>query len=92
MFSEFINQHPNFAKILLVLFIFAAGWFDQLLFKRKDLACAAWFFGLLVGSVSIISFEGLGFSRWIIAPLVMLVGLIFIIRYYKKSGRNPPRF
>jgi positive regulator of sigma E activity len=86
--SEFFHNHSDLTKILLVIFIFLVGCFENIIFEQKAIPCATWFFGLLLGVVSIASFERLGVIRWIFAPLVLIIGFIFIVRYYKKANRN----
>jgi hypothetical protein len=86
--SEFIHNHLDLMKIFLVIFIFLVGCFENIIWERKDIPCVTWFFGLLVGAVSIASFEWLGFLRWIFAPLALIIGFIFIVRYYKKTNQK----
>jgi len=71
-------------KILFLIVLFLFGYyFDAIFLKRKDLACITWFWGLAVLTVWIIFPPTT--IRICVGAIVFIVGMIFLVRYYKKS-------
>jgi hypothetical protein len=81
--STLLERHGTAVAVLALGAVFASGFFDAAVLKRKDWACATWFVGLMSLSAWIA-------YSWTSASIlggvvVFASGLILLIVYYRKS-------
>ena len=84
MIEKLFNIHPVGSIVLLATLSFIVGIMEQIGFKRTDLACITWFFGVLVVSVGVASFDWLGIVRWPLGFILLIVGSLLIVRIYRR--------
>lgn len=81
------NTHQDIAKVALVLAFVGFGLLDLQIFKRKEIACGSWFFAVTFAAVIVLSFEWLGFLRWVLAPAILISGQTFLV-IFSRLGRK----
>lgn len=88
--SELLERHGTAMAVLALAAVFASGFFDALILKKKDWACATLFVGL-VSLAAWISYSWTTGSI-LVGAVVFVSGLILLIVYYrswKTNARKP---
>jgi len=78
-----VEHHPTATRVLVLAAIFGSGYFDAVVLKSKDLACATWFMGLAALAIWIA--YPLTTSRILLGAAVLVSGLVLMIIYYRKQ-------
>lgn len=82
--------HGTSLGVLALVAVFASGFFDAVVLKKKDWACATWFVGLL----SLTAWIAYSWTTGSIvaAAVVFASGLILLIVYYRnwKTDASKP--
>jgi hypothetical protein len=73
-------------RILGLTVIFLIGYLEGAVLKRRDIACATWFWGLAALTAWIA--YPLTIVRICIGAIVFVSGVILMITYYKRAKRG----
>ena|SRR5437868_3551722 len=81
--NALLERHGIAVAALVLAAVFASGFFDAVVLKKKDWACATWFLGL----VSLAAWIAYSWTTASIlaGAVVFASGLILLIVYYRSS-------
>ena len=86
---NWINQNPTIATFLVVGLCLLVGYLEHKILGRVDIACLTWLFGLIVGSIAVVGSLA-STTGWIIALSFFAVGILLIVKYYKRQKFRGP--
>ncbi len=80
------RYHSTVVAVAALVAVFASGFFDAVVLKRKDWACATWFVGL----VSLTVWIGYSWTTGsvVAAAVVFASGLTLLIVYYRRVSTD----
>ena len=88
MINQLIVNNPILANVIIIGLIVLVGYLEWRILALVDLACATWFFAMLICCATLIKLLGFTLTGWIVSFIVLFVTVILLSMFRRRHEKK----